>query len=104
MFILGFIQPMCFLTVLPEVIDSIFIKYQIIEGTAKETEGLLHDNISALYNLWYSSASLFSPIMGGFLYDKVGFRKTMDLSMFSMLFFAVFYTIFNCGFGVYKNY
>ena len=100
--VLGFIQPMCFLTVLPEVVDALFVEYKIIEGSAKETEGLLHDNIAALYNLWYSTASLFSPVLGGFLYDRMGFQKTMDISMFTMLGFALFYTVFNCGCRVYK--
>ena len=73
MFFLGFVQALSFIPVLPEVVDMITIEFKLIEGTDEETEQLLHDTIAALYNLWYSSSSLLSPIIGGALYDTVGY-------------------------------
>jgi len=103
LFFLGFVQALSFIPVLPEVVDMLTIEYKLVEGVDEETEGLLHDTIAALYNLWYSSGSLLSPILGGFLYDKVGYKGTMDVSMFLILGLAVLYFFGNCGANVYKK-
>ena len=79
------------------------IEYKLIEGTDEETEGVLHDTIAALYNLWYSSSSLISPIIGGALYDSVGYKSTMDITMIGILIVTIIYFKFNCGFKVYQT-
>ena len=78
------------------------IEHKLIEGTDEETEGLLHDTIAALYNLWYSSSSLLSPIIGGFLFDIVGYKGTMNLSMVAILIVTAVFFFQNCGFKVYE--
>lgn len=79
------------------------IDYKIVEGTDEETEGILHDTIAALYNLWYSSSSLLSPIIGGFLFDLVGYRNTMNITMAMILLITGVYFFFNCGFKIYEK-
>lgn len=81
----------------------ISIDYKIVEGSDEETEGLLHDTIAAMYNLWYSSSSLLSPIIGGFLFDQVGYRNTMNITMALIFLTTGGFFYFNCGFKVYEK-
>lgn len=101
MFFLGVVQALSFIPVLPEVVDQITIAYKIVEGTDEETEGLLHDTIAAMYNLWYSSASLLSPIIGGLMFDVIHYRNTMSLNMVFMLVITGVWFFCNCGLKVY---
>lgn len=79
------------------------IEYKIVEGVDEETEGLLHDTIAALYNLWYSSSSLVSPIVGGFLYDLVHYHNAMVITMIMTFILTGVYFFCNCGPKVYQN-
>lgn len=63
----------------------------------------MHDTIAALYNMWYSTGSLLSPIIGGFLFDTVGYHGTMDISMTAVFIAALLYFFFNCGTKVYQT-
>ena len=103
MFFLGFVQALSFIPVLPEVVDILTIEYKLVEGTDEETEGLLHDTIAALYNLWYSSSSLLSPILGGLLFDTVGYKGTMNISMAGILLITAVYYFYNCGTKIFET-
>lgn len=103
MFFLGFIQPLSFIPCLPEVIDQVTLYYQVVEGVDEEFDGIMHDSIAAIYNLFYSSSSFLSPIFGGFLHDHVGYKRTMDISMFLMGGIALLYICFNCTCRVYSK-
>lgn len=103
MFFLGFIQPLSFIPCLPEVIDQVTLYYQVVEGVDEEFDGIMHDSIAAIYNLFYSSSALLSPIFGGFLHDHVGYKQTMDISMFMMLGVSFLYICFNCTCHVFSR-
>ena len=102
MFFIGFVQALSFIPVLPEVVDMLTIEHKLVEGTDADAEGLLHDTIAALYSLWNCTSRLFSPIIGGFLFDLVGYKGTMNLSMVSMLIITAVFFYKNCGLKVYQ--
>ena len=77
--------------------------YQVVEGVDEEFDGIMHDSIAALYSLFYSASSFLSPIFGGFLHDHVGYKRTMDISMFLMAGIAFLYICFNCTCRVYSK-
>jgi|LauGreDrversion4_2_1035121.scaffolds.fasta_scaffold1857668_2 hypothetical protein len=70
MFILGTVQALIVLPILPEVIDVTNLKYKIVEGLDEDTEGKIHDTISSLYTFFFSFAGLTCPIIGSFIYEN----------------------------------
>lgn len=100
MFLLGFMQAFCFIPCLPEVMDVIQIKYKIILGHDEDFDAKLNDSISSLYNLFYCLSSLFGPILGGVMYDQLGYETTMDLNMVFVFLIFVAYAALNCGLNV----
>ena len=103
MVILGMIQAMIVLPVLPEVIDEVTLKYKLVNGVDPEADGKIHDTICSSYALFYQTSSLLSPIIGSSLFDTVDYRNTMSICMFVMFFVGTIYMIFNCGISVFSK-
>lgn len=60
----------------------------------------LNDVVSSLYGLFYNLSSLVGPILGGAMYDIVGYRTTMDINMFLEMIAVGIFFYFNCGLNV----
>ena len=100
---LGFIQSLCFVTALPEAMESIQQKYKIIEGHNKELDGKLNDSLSSFYTMSFNFSSLVGPLIGGAMFDLFEYRSTMDFNMMLELFFVVVFIYFNCGRKVFER-
>jgi len=64
----------------------------------------MNDSIASLLNLFLSIAGLIGPIIGGALYDLVGYERTMDINMFLYFGFVLIYVFFNSGFTLFKDF
>lgn len=65
----SFFSPICFIQCLPEAMEAVQVKYNIVDNFNPEIDGFLSDTLSSMYTLFYSLASLLGPIIGGALYD-----------------------------------
>ena len=70
----------------------------------KDLDGLMNDSLANLYNVFQQSSGLFSPIIGGALYDSIGYHSTMDICSLVLVAFAMIYLIFNSGLTVFKDF
>ena len=98
MFLLSFFSPTCFVQCLPEALEAVQIKYRIIDGYNSELDCLLSDLLSSMYTLFYSFSSLIGPIIGGAMYDRYGYKFTMNSFSFVMFIVFLIFIIFNSKF------
>ena len=101
---LGFFQALCFIPSLPEAIEVYQNQFKIIEGVNPALDNKLNDVISSLYGLFYNLSSLIGPILGGMMYDIVGYRTTLDINMFLELLAVFIFGYFNCGRDVWTKH
>ena len=93
----AFFSPICFIQCLPEAMEAVQAKYNLVDNFNPEIDGLLSDTLSSMYTLFYSLASLLWPIIGGALYDWKHYQFTMNFFSIFMLFTAIIFIVFNCG-------
>jgi hypothetical protein len=99
MFCDGFFSAFMFVPIIPELIatmeekEIIQRKKEIGREDAKISKNpQISDKASALFNISYAIGAAIAPVIGGGLYDKVGFQSTADLMAataicFSLIFF-----------------
>jgi MFS family permease len=75
-------------------------EFKIIEGVNPALDNKLNDVVSSLYGLFYNLSSLVGPILGGAMFDIVGYRTTLDINMFLELIAVGIFFYFNCGLDV----
>ena len=56
-------------------------------------EDEINDKSSGLYNVAYALGGAISPVLGGGLYDKIGFQSTADVMALVAIGFAVVWII-----------
>lgn len=88
---------------MPEAIETFQVKYKIIEGYNQELDNKINDTISSLYTFIMNVFSLIAPLIGGALYDTIGYDHTMNAHIFFEIILAVLFILFNCGTGVFKK-
>lgn len=52
---------------------------------------MIADKVSALYNMSFAIGSILGPIIGGGLYDRVGFQTTSDIIAFTALTVSIYF-------------
>lgn len=57
---------------------------------------------AALYNSFYSLGAIFSPIIGGYMSDTIGYRLTCDIMAIISAVYIILYMIFNTTLKDYK--
>ena len=67
-------------------------------------DSAINDTLSCLYTIVYCASSLVSPIIGGKLYDELGWKPTTQIAAATCLLLAIIYFVFNCGFSVFQDY
>jgi MFS family permease len=65
----GFAQGLCLTPLLPEMMDSIYIKQEIIEGEDENIDSLIADKASAVYGSIVSFGAITGPLAGSLVYD-----------------------------------
>jgi MFS family permease len=93
----GIAQGFVFIPLLPEAIESIYIKESLVEGQSEHQDQLLNDMASGLYSTFYSVGQILAPTIGGALYDSIGYKSTCDLMSLLCLVFSTIYFMFNVG-------
>lgn len=63
---LGFV----FIPILPEMIDSIYVKQHLVEGDDERVDGIISDKAAGLYGSFYSIGMIISPILGSVIYEN----------------------------------
>ncbi len=52
---------------------------------------MISDKVSALYNMSFAIGSILGPIIGGGLYDQVGFQSTSDIIALTALSISIYF-------------
>ena len=60
-----------FIPILPEVIDSIYIKQGIKEGQDEHMDAVISDKAAGLYGSFYSIGMIIAPLLGSFVYGSL---------------------------------
>ncbi len=89
MLFLGVSCALIFVPLLSEIIDAVQEKENMGENED------LNDMASGMFNSSYAIGCLIAPILGGFLNDQVGFRRTCDFMAFGAVVFMFLYFAVN---------
>lgn len=104
MCVIGMNMAFAFIPPIPEILDIVTVHYKVIEGVDPELDGLINDSVATLFNLFLSVSGLIGPIIGGGLYDLVGYKRTMDINMFLYFAFFLIYFFGNSGFTLFSDF
>ncbi len=66
--LLGVAQGFLFIPILPEVIDSVYLKQKIVEGEDEYTDGIISDKAAGLYGSFLASGLIIAPLLGSFIH------------------------------------
>jgi len=99
--LLGFAIGINHVPMIPEITEPVQLRYGIPlvpeEGDSERPNPTLSkicDKGAVLYSVSYCFAGVIAPILGGFVYDKVGYRSTSDLVVcFALLLFVVYFIV-----------
>lgn len=97
---MGVSESLAFVPGIPEGIESVQLHYKIIEGLDPKFDNQLNDMIGGVTTQICCLSSLFGPIIGGLMYDSLGYRTTMNANMFFQFWMLILFFSCNCGFGV----
>lgn len=91
---------------LPEITEPVQLRYGIpigVEETGKPNPTLskICDKGAVLYSVSSCIGCVVAPILGGYVYDKIGFRSTADCVVCFALLLALIYFI--VGILLYKK-
>jgi len=99
----GIAQGFIFIPLLPDAIEAVYIKENMIEGQNEGYDQTLNDLSSGLYGFFFSTGQILAPIIGGALNDAVHYRKTCDFMAFACIGYSIFFFIFNIGIFIFRD-
>ena len=99
----GIAQGFIFIPLLPDALEAVFIKEDIIEGENEYMDQLISDYGSGLYGTFFSTGQILAPIVGSAIFEQIGYRQTTDLMTVVCLIWCVIFFIFNVGFTIFSN-
>lgn len=67
--LIGLASGFVFIPILPEVIESVYIKKQLVEGDNENIDNIINDKSAALYGLFYAIGAIISPLIGSIIYN-----------------------------------
>lgn len=101
--LLGLIQVLVFIPILPEMIERMQVDLKIVEGQNEVVDAALNDKINDAYGLIYALSNFVSPIIGAALEKQFGQRSTCDYTAFMNLSLGILFFVFNCGPFVFQE-
>ncbi len=101
--IVGAAQALLFIPVIPEVVDSVYIKTKIKEGRDEYIDGVINDKASGLYGTFLSIGLIAGPLSGSFVHTYKNFNSTCDVFAIAGLIYASIYLIFNVLIDINKD-
>lgn len=103
---LGFV----FIPILPEMIDSIYVGQNLVEGDDERIDGIISDKAAGLYGSFYSIGMIISPILGSMIYENfreqdptTSFNKTCDVFALLTLAYTALYFFCNVLPDIHKD-
>ena len=99
----GIAQGFIFIPVLPEIIESVYVKENVVPGENYHIDMLINDKAAGLYGTFYATGQIIAPILGGVLYDTTNNRITCDILAVTCLCYSFIYFFGNVGFKVFKE-
>ena len=70
---------------------------------AVEEKDAANDKISAIFSVSGGIGQIVSPLLAGYMNDKVSFNASLDACAFSVLVFNILYIIFCNGYSALKK-
>ncbi|TNV82444.1 hypothetical protein FGO68_gene5084 [Halteria grandinella] len=99
----GVAQGFIFIPLLPDALEAVFVKENIVEGQNEQLDQLISDYGSGLYGTFFSIGQILAPILGGALYESIDYRPTTDFMTLVCLGWCVIFFVFNVGFKIYAK-
>lgn len=65
----GIAQGFIFIPLLPDALEAVFIKEDIIEGENEALDQLISDYGSGLYGTFFSTGQILAPIVGSAIFE-----------------------------------
>ena len=100
---MGIFQVFVFIPIIPEMIERIQVDLEITEGEHENVDLALNDQINEAYTLLYAFSNGVSPLIGAYMHDRLGARRTCDYVAYFNIGFGIISFIFNCGFFVFRE-
>jgi hypothetical protein len=70
----GIAQGFIFIPLLPDALEAVFIKEDILEGENESMDQLISDYGSGLYGTFFSTGQILAPIVGSAIFEEIGYR------------------------------
>lgn len=86
----GFFSAFTWIPIHPEMTEGVELDQQSKDNNFVSTN-MIADKVSALYNMSFALSSILAPIIGGGLYDRVGFQTASDIMAFAALTLSIYY-------------
>jgi MFS family permease len=99
----GIAQGFIFIPLLPDALEAVFIKEDIIEGHNEALDQLISDYGSGLYGTFFSTGQILAPIVGSAIFEQIGYRPTTDFMTAVCLCWCLFFFVFNVGFSIFSK-
>jgi MFS family permease len=65
----GFSEGMIFTPIIPEILDSVYLAKNIVEGENDDLDAVIGDKASGLYGSFFSLGTITAPLFGGVVYS-----------------------------------
>lgn len=101
--LIGVAQAFIYIPIMPEIIESMQVKYKIVTGENEYIDHKLNDKASGIYTTFYSLGEILAPNVGSILYSYIGYRRTCEVLALTALIYALVYFILNVGLNVFEK-
>ena len=109
--IIGLASGFVFIPILPEVIESVYINKQLVEGDNENLDNIINDKAAALYGLFYAIGAIISPFIGSVIYNHKSpgpeeygdWVFTCDVFGIASVAYAIFFLVFNVLPDIHKE-
>ena len=90
---------------LPEVLDSIYARQNLLEGADEILDAMMADRASGLYGVFITAGTILAPVVGSWVYSGLGDQWGQTCDVFSVVggVWTVIYCVFNVLPDVHKE-
>jgi MFS family permease len=98
--LIGFSSGFIFIPILPESIEAVYIKRNLVEGDNEDIDNIINDKTSALYGLFYAIGAIISPYIGSVVYNydskaRGNWVLTCDVFSIGSAIYTLIFLVFN---------
>lgn len=101
----GISQGFIFIPILPEVLEAVYQKQNLVEGEDEVVDGIVNDKAAALYGLFYAIGAISAPLLGSVVYELLSedWWYTCDVFAIISSIYVVIFFVFNVMPDVHKE-